>query len=118
MKGAWEEEPGLDLTQRREGAEPRGPDEGSQEGPGVGADCWGCSWWGGAAPWTEQGFCWKDLALNAERGKERQARGVGILSGGPQGATLGPLPRPPEPCHPGLLTKRMKAASARKSPFL
>lgn len=101
MKGAWEEEPGLDLTQRREGAEPRGPDEGSQEGPGVGADCWGCSWWGGAAPWTEQGFCWKDLALNAERGKERQARGVGILSGGPQGATLGPLPRPPEPCHPG-----------------
>ena len=64
------------------------------------------------------GYYQKDLALNAERGKERQARGVGILSGGPQGATLGPLPRPPEPCHPGLLTKRMKAASARKSPFL
>lgn len=39
MKGFLEEEPGLDLTWRREGAEPRGPDEGSQEGPGVGADC-------------------------------------------------------------------------------
>ena len=61
MKGFLEEEPGLDLTWRREGAEPRGPDEGSQEGPGVGADCrgWGGwrSWGGGAAPWTERGFC-------------------------------------------------------------
>ena len=41
MKGTLEEEPGLDLTRRREGAEPRGPDEGSQEGLRVGADCWG-----------------------------------------------------------------------------
>lgn len=61
MKGFLEEEPGLDLTWRREGAEPRGPDEGSQEGrewggllagPGAGG-----SWWGGAAPWTQAGFC-------------------------------------------------------------
>ena len=51
-------------------------------------------------------------------GKERQARGAGILSRAPKGATLGSLPRPPEPCHPRLLTDRMKAASARKSPFL
>ena len=36
MKGTLEEEPGLDLTRRREGAEPRGPDEGSQEGLRVG----------------------------------------------------------------------------------
>ena len=36
MKGTLEEEPGLDLTRRREGAEPQGPVEGSREGPGVG----------------------------------------------------------------------------------
>ena len=36
MKGILEEEPGLDLTRRREGAEPQGPEEGSREGPGVG----------------------------------------------------------------------------------
>lgn len=48
MKGFLEEEPGLDLTWRREGAEPRGPDEGSQEGPGVGADCWRAGRGGGA----------------------------------------------------------------------
>lgn len=41
MKGTLEEEPGLDLTRRREGAEPQGPDEGSREGPGVGVDCGG-----------------------------------------------------------------------------
>ena len=56
MKGAWEEEPGLDLTQRREGAEPRGPDEGSQEGPGVGADCWGAPGGEGLLRGQSRGF--------------------------------------------------------------
>ena len=38
MTGTLEDEPGLDLTRRREGAEPQGPEEGSREGPGVGVD--------------------------------------------------------------------------------
>ena len=41
MKGTLEDEPGLDLTRRREGAEPHGPESGSREGPGVGVDCGG-----------------------------------------------------------------------------